>query len=201
MAAGWPTKVTYANGDVFSASDINDTNGTLNYIDPTSATDGQILTRDNASGGKVKWATPTFTGCSLSKTANQSIANASTVTVTWDNEVFDSGGFHDNSTNNSRVTIPSGKAGKYLLIVNINWAANTTGYREVRFTKNGTIISYAKIVTPTVSEAIMLQLHYIADAAVADYFDVRVEQTTGGALNCIGANTYATNFQVEYLGA
>jgi hypothetical protein len=57
MAAGWPTKVTYANGDVYSASDVNDTNGTLNYIDPTSATDGQVLTRDNASAGKVKWAT------------------------------------------------------------------------------------------------------------------------------------------------
>jgi hypothetical protein len=56
MAAGWPTKVTYANGDVFSASDINDTNGTLNYIDPTSATDNQVLTRDNAVSGKVKWA-------------------------------------------------------------------------------------------------------------------------------------------------
>lgn len=55
MAAGFPTKVTYANGDVFNASDINDTNGTLNYIDPTSATDRQVLTRDNASPGKVKW--------------------------------------------------------------------------------------------------------------------------------------------------
>jgi hypothetical protein len=30
MAVGFPTKTTYANGDVFSASDINDTNGTLN---------------------------------------------------------------------------------------------------------------------------------------------------------------------------
>jgi len=56
MAAGWPTKVTYANGDVFDASDINDTNGTLNYINPTSATDNQVLTRDAAAGGKVKWA-------------------------------------------------------------------------------------------------------------------------------------------------
>jgi hypothetical protein len=58
MAAGWPTKVSYANGDVFSASDINDTNGTINYIDPTSATDNQVLTRDAAAPGKVKWATP-----------------------------------------------------------------------------------------------------------------------------------------------
>ena len=56
MAAGWPVKTTYANGDVYSASDVNDANGTLNYINPTSATDGQVLTRDNASPGKVKWA-------------------------------------------------------------------------------------------------------------------------------------------------
>jgi hypothetical protein len=56
MAAGWPTKVTYANGDVYSASDVNDTNGTLNYIDPTSATNNQVITRDSAAPGKVKWA-------------------------------------------------------------------------------------------------------------------------------------------------
>jgi len=32
MATGWPMKVTYANGDVYSASDVNDTNGTLNLL-------------------------------------------------------------------------------------------------------------------------------------------------------------------------
>jgi len=32
MAVGFPAKTTYANGDVFSASDINDTNGTLNLL-------------------------------------------------------------------------------------------------------------------------------------------------------------------------
>ena len=36
MAVGWPTKVTYANGDVYSASDVNDTNGTINLL--TSST-------------------------------------------------------------------------------------------------------------------------------------------------------------------
>lgn len=56
MAAGWPTDVSYIDGDVFSAADINDTNGTLNYINPTSATDNQVLTRDNVAPGKVKWA-------------------------------------------------------------------------------------------------------------------------------------------------
>lgn len=32
MATGWPMKTTYANGDVYSASDVNDTNGTINLL-------------------------------------------------------------------------------------------------------------------------------------------------------------------------
>jgi hypothetical protein len=35
MAVGLPAKTTYADGDVFSASDINDTNGTLNLVGQT----------------------------------------------------------------------------------------------------------------------------------------------------------------------
>jgi hypothetical protein len=36
MATGWPMKTTYANGDVFSASDVNDTNGTINLLTSTT---------------------------------------------------------------------------------------------------------------------------------------------------------------------
>jgi hypothetical protein len=50
MAVGFPAKTTYANGDVFSASDINDTNGTLNLTGMTllntttfSAVSSQII--------------------------------------------------------------------------------------------------------------------------------------------------------------
>jgi hypothetical protein len=42
MAVGWPTKTTYLTGDVYQASDVNDTNGTLNLL-------GQSLT---SSSGK-----------------------------------------------------------------------------------------------------------------------------------------------------
>jgi hypothetical protein len=38
MAVGLPAKTTYADGDVFSASDINDTNGTLNLVGQTNNT-------------------------------------------------------------------------------------------------------------------------------------------------------------------
>jgi hypothetical protein len=36
MAVGFPLKTTYANGDVYSAGDVNDTNGTINLL--TSST-------------------------------------------------------------------------------------------------------------------------------------------------------------------
>jgi hypothetical protein len=36
MAVGFPAKTTYVDGDVFSASDINDTNGTLNLVNPAT---------------------------------------------------------------------------------------------------------------------------------------------------------------------
>jgi len=47
MAVGFPTKVTYANGDVFSASDVNDTNGTLNLVNPTAK--GSIVSASAAN--------------------------------------------------------------------------------------------------------------------------------------------------------
>jgi hypothetical protein len=36
MPVGFPTKTTYANGDVFSADDINSTNGTINLLTSTT---------------------------------------------------------------------------------------------------------------------------------------------------------------------
>jgi hypothetical protein len=50
MAVGFPTKVSYANGDVFSSSDINDTNGTINLL--TSST----LSRAAGKNGVINGA-------------------------------------------------------------------------------------------------------------------------------------------------
>jgi hypothetical protein len=76
MAVGFPTKVSYANGDVFSASDINDTNGTINLIKPTAkgdlfagsaantytklavGTNGQVLTAASGQATGLEWAAP-----------------------------------------------------------------------------------------------------------------------------------------------
>jgi len=54
MAVGFPTKVSYANGDVFSASDINDTNGTINLLQ-TSTLSNQGGKNYLVNGGLDFW--------------------------------------------------------------------------------------------------------------------------------------------------
>jgi hypothetical protein len=54
MAVGWPTKVTYANGDVYSASDVNDTNGTINLL-TSSTLSSQAGKNSIINGGMDIW--------------------------------------------------------------------------------------------------------------------------------------------------
>jgi hypothetical protein len=78
MAVGFPTKTTYVNGDVFSASDINDTNGTVNLLNPTAkgsiisasaantpsrlavGNNGEMLIADSTATTGLKWSVPTL---------------------------------------------------------------------------------------------------------------------------------------------
>ena len=47
MAVGLPLKTTYADGDVYSASDVNDTNGTINAnVNPYTAGKNRIINGD-----------------------------------------------------------------------------------------------------------------------------------------------------------
>jgi hypothetical protein len=56
MAVGFPTKVTYANGDVFSASDINDTNGTLNLLSTSVVQTLSVLTSTQQTSTTTTYA-------------------------------------------------------------------------------------------------------------------------------------------------
>jgi hypothetical protein len=64
MPVGFPTKTTYANGDVFSADDINSTNGTINLLQ-TSTLSYQAGKNATINGGFDVWqrsTSATFAG-------------------------------------------------------------------------------------------------------------------------------------------
>jgi hypothetical protein len=71
MAVGLPLKTTYADGDVYSASDVNDTNGTVNLFQ-TSTLSYQAGKNRAINGGMDVWQR----GTSFSVAANTSAYTA-----------------------------------------------------------------------------------------------------------------------------
>jgi hypothetical protein len=193
-----------AKGDLIAAT-ANDTPARL-----AVGTNGQVLQADSTAATGLKWATvstsPTFVGCSLQK-ATQSISNNTYTAVSFNVETNDSNGFHDNATNNSRVTVPTGYAGRYLLISTLNWdQSNGVGGRYIGFAQNGTLVTDTAIglgAGGVPAATLFLTYTAIINLAVGDYVEVYAKQTSGGALSVIGnaSGVGITNFNVTYLGA
>jgi hypothetical protein len=156
-------------------------------------TNGQVLTADSSEATGLKFAAPSaasFAGVRLTKSIGQTISNNTDTMVTWDVETFDVGGYHDNSSNTSRITIPSGEAGYYQINVTLDYAANGTGQRVITLAKNGTNRAYNLNIIRAVNAGGYTSVFYsdIVYGAVADYFEISTFQDSGGNVNIIGNN-------------
>ena len=159
----------------------------------------------------MAWAAPAasgFVGVALNNTITQSIANNTYQAATFNNELFDTDGFHDNSTNTNRITIPSGKAGKYLLTMTATFATNGTGVRVIYMTKNNTTPSASSTigsVQTLASSGANSSVAYsvVVDLAQADWVNLSPYQSSGGALDLFGNSSDGNilSFTATYLGA
>ena len=166
----------------------------------------QVLTVDSSTATGLKWATPasgsTFVGCYIVGTADQVISNNTTTVISFDAEVFDTNGFHDNTTNNQRVTIPSGKSGKYLFTFFIYQSGGTSGYRIMKIYKNGSQFQeYNSTPYFSTSNDLGQQYSTILDLADGDYIHMGFLQNSGGNISAYKAATgnYSTSIQATYL--
>jgi len=86
-----------------------------------------------------------FYGAKVKKASDQTPANYSSGSVVaWDSEIEDVGGWHDNVTNNSRLTVPSGLGiTRVRLFANFKLGALLTNSRYyIKFTKDGGDLDY-----------------------------------------------------------
>lgn len=116
-------------------------------------------------------------------------------------ENYDTDGFHDNTTNNSRITIPTGFDGTYLFEANVmfNFTTIPTAL-ELLIRCNGTMESTKAIRGGTlapVNQASTASYHcagIVYNAVAGDYFDVCLQVTGGtyGAAPLSGGTTTQT---------
>lgn len=167
-------------------------------------TSGQVLT---VSGGVPAWTTlstaPTFVGCRVYASGSTTVNNSTDVILGFNNEDFDTNGFHDNSTNNSRITIPTGYAGKYLVTADVAWSGNSSGQRVLQIFKNGSqlLTTYSGATTGNLFGQSYV---VVVNLAVGDYIQVDVNQNSGSSLTVFGSSDIGsrlTAFSATYLGA
>jgi hypothetical protein len=131
-------------------------------------------------------------------TTVQSIPPATDTVVTFNSEDFDTSAYHDNVTNNSRLTVPSN--GVYTVTGRVRFITNGIGLRRIFIRKGGTtILGYAQESAPSGSQPTWLEVSEQVSLMTGEYLELVAHQTTGGNLD-IDFDLQNTSFSIALTG-
>lgn len=131
---------------------------------------------------------------------SQSVLTGVTLVTAFNSETIDTATFHDNSTNNSRLTVPT--AGYYRIGFHLTLSSGGSGTGQgvrIRILKNGSalLLSQREITDATTQEAYSSEILDLA--AASDYYEVDILQSSGDTWTLTGGTGFATIFQIERL--
>lgn len=110
------------------------------------------------------------------------------VNIPWDAEEYDTDGFHDNVTNNTRLTVPAGvsKVRLSFYVITANVTANTNVFASIRKNDTAPIGSVAIVCDTDNTNPRVNGVSPVLSVAAGDYFEVQgiwsdtsVDITTG----------------------
>ena len=115
-------------------------------------------------------------------------------------EDFDTDAFHDNATNNSRLTVPAGKGGKFRVSGAVGFAVNGTGQRLASIYKNGAEVARAGGISGGGVELGSAQVEWTGTLAATDYVQLFAYQTSTVNLDTT-TNGVLTSLTIARIGA
>lgn len=120
-------------------------------------------------------------GVRLGNTGDETVADATSETLSWDTEDVDTDGFHD-ASQPARITIPAGLGGYYLISAAVRWQANAGGVRRLWIEDSaGTVL--ARLIAPPAGGQFTHQtLTSLALLTPGTYIIARVYQDSGSNL-------------------
>jgi len=123
-------------------------------------------------------------GCLLTLAANYSIPTNTQAPIPFTVEQYDTGGFHDNAVNPSRITVPAGYSWAQLTS-SVRFAHSTVGIRISEYWKNGVWLPGSVRQENPASHGVVGQASTTCVVACVegDYFEFVPVQASGGNLN------------------
>jgi hypothetical protein len=123
-------------------------------------------------------ATMTRGAVRVTKSANQTVTAGTDTPVTWNQEAFDADGFHDPVTNTSRLTVPAGFGGTYLMVATLN--TDSGGAVQAKLRVNGTtVIAVASAATADATRTSAPTVSALYRLAAGDYVQAVVNMVGG----------------------
>lgn len=161
---------------------------TVDVSAATAPSSGQVLTATSST--TATWqAPPVFCWVLAIQTSTWTITDNSLDLINFDNELYDTDSFHNTSTNNWRLTVPSGKAGKYDVRAQIETSkTDATIFYTLAIYKNWVITHiknqklWQQTSNPTYQDS-CAQISWFIDLAVGDYIELYVSQNNSWAWN------------------
>lgn len=158
----WSTPYSYTDGTVPVASQLN-----------THTTDLTFL-------GAVPL-------CNVYQTSGTLTTTSTPAAVPFDAEELDTLGFHSTSSNTSRITVPTGYAGRYQFLGQVYFASSASGgYRTVQLCKNGAVVTQTQLPA-VVSSPHIQQVSFDLVLAVADYVEMFAANSVGNIATVVGS--------------
>lgn len=153
---------------------------TATYLQSVGAPSANADTLDSLHANRIYngFALPR---CFVRLAVDQTLTTATTTPINWDTDVSDALGWHDTSTNKSRITVT--ESGLYLVDAVLSFNANTTGNRFIAIQVNGGAIpGRGSVSTNTVSNTASCNLSQIIELVAGDYIEITGYQNSGGDL-------------------